>query len=426
MIPFEKSTNTLLDQTAVILLASLPILQHYRSFFQDASTVLMVLLFAYLGIRMLQTEKWHFVTMLPLLVFSVYELFNHGVGVMEFAREALLMAYCVAAASRIIDLKAFSRAVVCVASVATALIILQYICYYVFGFHLQLVMTDLLKERAQQWVLLAQTGRISVSGKWMAFYRPSAFFLEPSHFTLYCFPAVALVLLNNERSRKKWLLAAFLSLGIVLTTSGMGIAIVFGLWGVFLLRHFMGEGSTAQKLKNLVKPKALLVYGILLAIVVAAYLLVPVFRQSINRIFLASSGTGKNAIEGRMGTGIKMISGLKGWEFWFGKASWGGVHDWNMAGFFYTFYTQGLVGALLSYAFYVQSIIKLKGARFWIALILVGLSFVSLQTHAAFYMLFYVLILMDGYDEKEDKWVIHNKLSGVFSGRFRSGKKRTA
>ena len=414
--PFEKSIYDLLDVVATVLLALLPLLQHYKSFFQDASTVLMPILFVYFGIRMLLAKEWHFVAMLPMLAFSAYELFNHGVGLTEFAREALLMGYCVVAASRVINLKMFSRIVVCVACVASALIILQYICYYVFGFHLQLVATGLLKARAQQWVLLAQTGRFSVSGKWMEFYRPSAFFLEPSHFTLYCFPALALVLLNKEHFRMKWVLSGLLSIGIIFTTSGMGIALVFGIWALYLLRHFMGDGTLVQKLKNLVKPRALLVYGILLALAVAAYVFVPVFRQSINRIFLASSNTGKNAIEGRMGTGIKMISRLRGWEFWFGKASWGNVHNWNMAGFFYTFYTQGLLGALLSYAFYVRSIFKLKDARFWIAVILVGLSFVTLQTHAAFFMFFYVLILMEGYNEKEDKWVIKNKLSDYFTG----------
>lgn len=405
---------TLLDQVASILLVLLPLLQHYKSFFQEASTVLMLVLFCYFGIRLLQAKEWHFQAVLPLIALSLFEVVNHGFGLSEFAREMLLVAYYVTAASRVISLKAFSRAALCIAATASVLIILQYFCYYVLDFHLQLVATSWLKESAEQWILLAQTGRISVSGNWMSIYRPSAFFLEPSHFTLFCFPSLVLVLLNYQASTKRLALAILLSVGIFLTTSGMGIVLVMATWGLFLLHHLMGDGSLTNKLKNLIQPRALLIYGIVLAALVIAYFALPPFRAAINRIFVASSETGKNAIGGRMSTGIKAISGMSGWEIWFGKQHWGNVHKWNMAGFFYTFYTQGLFGTLISYGFYVQCLFRLKGERFWLALMVIGLSFVSLQTHAAFYMLFFVLLLLDGYDETQDKWKINNALSHKF------------
>ncbi len=427
MTPLDRSNGrTVADQIATMLLALLPLLQYYRSFFQEAATVTMLVLFVYFGIRLLQTKEWHFMTMLPLLAFSVYELFNHGVGVSELAREALLMAYYVAAASRVIDLKTFSRTVIWIAAIATALIMVQYVCYYLLGFHLQLAVPEWFKENARQWAWLVRTGRISVSGRLMSFYRPSAFFLEPSHFALYCFPSVALALLNGQPLRRKWPLAAFLSLGILLTTSGMGIVMVFGLWGLCLLRLLMGQGTFSEKIKSLVKPRALLLYGIIIAVFLVAYFAVPVFRSSINRIFIPSDSTGRNAIQGRINSGLEALSLLKGSEFFFGKQNWGGVHSWNMSGFFYSIYTQGIIGMLLSYGFYVQCLFRLKDARFWIAAMLLGLSFVTLHTHAAFYMLFYVLILMEGYDEKKDKWVIKNKWSDFFSGLFSKGKRAGA
>lgn len=409
IVPLERSENPLFsDRLASALLALLPIFQHYFSLYKDLSTVLMVLLGVYFGARMLQTKEWRFQTVIPLIALSVFEILNSGFGVVVFAREMLLILYYVLAASCVVDLKTVARMAVYVAMAATALVMIQYVCYYILGFHLQLVPTAWLKDNAEQWIKLAETGRYSVAGNLMKFYRPSAFFLEPSHFTIYCFPVLALVLLQFKASYKRLFLAAFLSAGILLTTSGMGIALVFGMWALTLFHHLMGEGTVTERLKKLVKPRALLLYGIVAVALVVAYVAVPLFRESLNRIFIGSATTGNNAIEGRVNTGLQMISQLKGWEFWIGMRDWKEVHDWNMSGFFYTFYTQGLIGMLISYGFYVQCLIRLKGPRFWIAVMLVGMSFVTAQTHAAFYMIYFVLLLLGGYDEKEDTLRVKN------------------
>ncbi len=408
----EDTANiNLLDIICTCLLALCPLLQHYKAPFMDASSVLMVLLLPYLGFRLLQKKVWYFGAVLPLLVFSVYEIVNHGTGIMEIAREALLIVFFIAAASGAIRLKLFIRIVIAIAAVASGLIVLQYLCYYIFGFHLQLVATPLLEESAAQWIPLVQTGRIAVTGEATGFYRPSAFFLEPSHFTIFCFPALALVLLapGTNRDRTRLLPAAVLSLGILLTTSGMGIAIVLGLWMLFAFRLLLGEGDLREKLANLLKPKSLIVLASILVFLVIAYFAVPLFRMSVNRIFFSTSG-GNNAIMGRMGTGIKAIKQLSGWEFWFGKSNWGNVHNWNMSGFFYTFYTQGFIGMLLSYVFYVRTLFKTKAPYFWIAAVLIGLSLVTVHTHAAFYMMFYSLILLAGYpEEKNSRFAVTNK-----------------
>lgn len=415
------------EKLCILLLALCPLLQHYKSFFQDAGTVVLIGLFVYFGIRLLCAEKWRFEAIVPMIIFSAYEMLNHPVGLKELAREMLLLGYFLAAASGVINKRLFTRTAVCIAMTASVLILIQYICYYILGFHLQLVPTWLLDSGAEQWIKLAQTGRISVSGNVMKFYRPSAFFLEPSHLTIYCFPALALVVLSPEFGRRYLPAAVLLSLGITLSTSGMGIALVVGIWGLYLLGRLMGSGSLRERLKKLINPRSLRWIGAGIAALLLVYLLIPTVRMSVNRIFVGTDG-GKSAIMGRMGTGIQAVKSLQGWEILFGKEKWGNVAKWNMSGLFYTMYTQGVLGALLSYGFYAVSLLRVKHARFWISGILIGLSLVTVHTHAAFFMMFYVLILLEGYDPERDRLVWNNcfsgkaralcsRLSGLVSGR---------
>lgn len=414
LLPFEEPSDlSVLEKICTWLLVLCPILQHYKSVYDNAATVAMICAFFCFGVKLLRLKQWRLGFVLPLILMSIYEICNHGTGISEIAREALLTAYFIAAASGAIDLKYFRKIAACIALVAGALLVVQYICYYILGFHLQLAAVSLLDSSAEQWVQLVQTGRISVTGKEMRFYRPSAFFLEPSHIALYCFPSLAAVILDEKFDRRHIAAAVLLSLGILLSTSGMGIGMVFGLWGVWLLRKLMGKGSIREQLKRVLQPKSLIWLGGAAAFVLLLYIGIEPFRMSVNRIFYNPDGS--NAITGRMGTGITAIRGMSGLEIWFGKSKWGNVHNWNMAGFFYTFYTQGCFGMLLSYGFYLNSLRITRNAWFWTALLLIGLSFVTVHTHAAFYMLYYVLLLLSGYPLEQDKLTVKNVFFPLWS-----------
>lgn len=406
-LPFSEDKNTSLTQkifTALLVLC--PILQHYKGLFHNAGTTAMSLAFFYFGFLLLQRKNWSFGAVIPLILFSVYEIFNHGVGLFEFGREALLVAYCIAAASGVFDLKYYAKVIVRIATIASVLLFLQYACFYIFGFHLQLVVTSFLNSSAEQWVLLSKTGLIGVTGKPMSFYRPSAFFLEPSHLTLFCFPALAMIIFSPNFNRKHIVSAVLISLGIVLSTSGMGIALVFGFWSLYFLIKLSGKGSFWERTKHLFKPKNLIWLSLIIVSVVLLYFVFDPFRMSINRVL--GIGVRQSAFAGRMGTGIKALGDLSGIEFFFGKQNWGDVHKWNMPGFFYTFYTQGFIGMLLSYGFYFLCLFKTKGPYFWISLALVGLSFITIHTHAAYYMLFYSLLLLDGLMPPNDHIQVRN------------------
>jgi hypothetical protein len=74
--------------------------------------------------------------------------------------------------------------------------------------------------------------------------------------------------------------------------------------------------------------------------------------------------------------------------------------EFHMTGFNATMYKFGIVGTLLSYAFYIGCLRHLKGKYFWLAVLLIGLSFFTPHTHGTFYMLFFIVFLIDGYHEK--------------------------
>ena len=410
----ENPIFNILDKICAVLLVLCPILQYYDGIVIEVSAVILVLLLPYFGIRLLLSKVWVFGAVLPLILLSLYEILNHGTSIMEVAREALLVVYFIAAASGVIDLKFFIKSAVIVALSASGLIVIQYFCYYILNFHLQLVPTSLLDPSAAQWIRLAQTGRISVSGNWMSFYRPSAFFLEPSHMTLYFMPLLIVLLFSKQFDPKKIIIVAILCLGVILSTSGMGIMLVMCIWCLYLfLRMTDGATSIKGRIKKLFAPKNLIYILVLLVILIIAYFTVEPFRMSVNRIFVNSSN-GNNAITGRTRTGFRMIKTLKGWEFLIGKHHWGGVSRYNMTGFSYPFYTQGLIGLLLSYAFYVLSVLKARTPYRLLAFVILGLSFFTLHTNAAYYMLYYVLILLFGYDKKSDKFVVGNNLSYFF------------
>ena len=355
-------------------------------------------------------------------------------------------------------MKYVARSAYLVAITAGIGIILQSICYYLFHFHLQLVVTDLLLEESNAWVKLVQTGIIGVNGKAGAFYRPSAFFLEPSHMFLYFFPNLFLLLLTSDTNWMKRISATILSIGLILSTSGMGIAVVVAAW---LLHLGFGKGKeNLLRFKHLFSKQNILRCIAFVIVFSLIALALPFLRYSIMRVFMGSQAvnaiiaeekaekaaevaeyflteqenvdpeniseeqklaleealknaeetaqaaeeakrvaeetTGSTAISGRTERAISLIlNRMSGKQYLVGVADSADV-NFNLPGSFSTMYRYGIIGFVLSCAFYIACAIFGKGAYRWMAIIIMAVSFFSAHTHGTFYMLFYVLMLMDG------------------------------
>ena len=108
-------------------------------------------------------------------------------------------------------------------------VMLQCIAYYFGGFIIGdnrfflLPFQEMLSMASSKYLGL---GSMVTSGGGL--FRPSAFFMEPSHFTEYCVMGlISLMLRDKKVVRFK---TVFVSLGMILTTSGLGICMTIVLW----------------------------------------------------------------------------------------------------------------------------------------------------------------------------------------------------
>lgn len=281
-----------------------------------------------------------------------------------------------------------------VSIIASVIVAAQILCHYVFGFHLISNIPIFLKaDIAEKYAFLMNTG-IDITGM----YRPSAFFLEPSHFAEYGF-MVLLWLLLKDNGRNKIRNAIIISFGIVLTTSGMGIAMVVGSWIVYVI-----WGMDLRRIENIVKAVALVLGSI---VIVALCLRLPFFQSAVNRV--AVTGQGYNAIEGR----------LFFWNYYFETLSssqllWGCGYaseiDKYMTGFMKLLYCSGYIGVILFYLMLFQQITPKNKFKMVIILFYSVLVFFAGMTsiiNLAFYLpIFFSKSFFEQVDVKNCVWRI--------------------
>ncbi len=387
------------DRIAAVLLALCPILQHYRAPFFNAALTVLICLTPYLFWRALpELRRFRWKSLLffaPIIVYYLYRIIDHGTSVTETGQSGLFILYMVALSLCLIDLKFFIKAGCCIALTASAGLLLQYIGFYIFGFHIKMVPTSLLLPSAEQWILCVETGLSSITGRINDFYRPAAFFLEPSHFFLYSFPHLFLLLFRKGRKRDTLLPAAILSLGMVLSTSAMGLVAMIGAWGIYLA--FWNEKEQCCRLKNILRPRNLIAIGALLLLALAAFFLIPSVNRTVTRIF--STRTGVTAISGRIRRALGLLPDMTARQWIFGVADNTRALQgkFNIPGVIDALYRHGLIGLVLSYEFYFKNLFCKRISYALVALMIIGVSFFSAHTHSTVGMLNFVFILMSGY-----------------------------
>lgn len=389
----KEKYNLLADKICAFLLALSPILQHYRGILEDLGITVLLITCVWYCLRLFTvTLKIRIPFMIVgFLIFQIYKSVIHGTSFMGLAYAIVMIFIYIVAVNDLINLTFFLRVSCSIATLASMLILIQYVCYYLLGFHLQLVPTSLLLPEAEQWILGAQTGLAGITGRIGTLYRPSAFFLEPSHMFLYVFPHIFIMLLSPEKNKKKMRKAILLSLGVVLTTSGMGLLTVVFAW---LLYFAMASGKMNKlSIKNILKRQNFLLVGIFMVVALFAITTVPTIRASFLRIVDFSN---QGAIAGRTRLSSEFVRTLNASEWITGVTNTLEGIEFNMPGFLATVYKFGLIGVCLSYTVYAYGIFKCKNAFFWISLFVVIISFYSAQTHGTFYMMYYCFIILYG------------------------------
>ena len=230
----------------------------------------------------------------------------------------------------------------------------------------------------------------------MSIYRPSAFFLEPSHLAIYCILILLIDLLSEEHYRKTIRESFMLSIAMVLSTSGIGIMAAVGSWLIYIAFYYglderIAEGYKSKRLRT----NALLSLVAFVILMVVLYVSMGVFRSAVNRIFF-SSGSG-SAIQGRIETGIWLLHMLLGAKLFIGKGNTWRIADWNVLGFFYAVFQYGWIKCALYYWFYNRSAFQFKREYFWLTIMIAILSFFTVHTFAAFYRMYFICSILGRY-----------------------------
>ena len=405
------------DSLLLFFSAITPILQHYKGIGINPSLALTSLLAIVALFRLLFHKVIINYSFLLLLVYGLYAAFIHGINFTYLLREMSQIVIYLAVISGLFDIKKLLKYCRYFAVIATILIIIQYLCFYVLGFHLQLVAIPLLNPNNEQWFGLIRTGLIGVTGRRLGFYRPSAFFLEPSHFAIFCTPVIATTLFSLEGNEKKErMIAAFISLGVLLSTSGMGIGVLVFCWGLYLGLFYDQKGNVRTiQLSKLLNIRSIALIIVFLILLIALYVEVPFFRQSVSRIFFAGENSSITAIEGRTLTGRRSLTMLQGIRKLIGFGDIYDISDWNMAAFFFVTFRFGWIGTALFYSFYIFSVFKLKRETQMLTILFLILSFFTVHMFGAYYKMYYTMIILYGYVQlRQEKISFHeNDHSGV-------------
>lgn len=206
----------------------------------------------------------------------------------------------------------------------------QYVSYYIWGTALHGFIRGIpLYDSSYE--------TLDYSKIYHAFLRPSGLFLEPAH----CARFLLIGLCCSFFKPRKKITPIIISFGVILTTSGQGLLILVGIWGLYILNILFKSKSIIQR-RNWV-----------LAIVIVVPLLLICFSQfsvvqnTVRRITSGGSLFTNGATQARFGT-IKYAFGRGFLVSLFGSG-YGSV-PYNgawMSGITYILFGSGLLGLLI-------------------------------------------------------------------------------
>lgn len=233
------------------------------------------------------------------------------------------------------------------------LLVLQIISYYGFHFRIQYIPRNLIyKEYQNSYVFREFTG----------LYRPSALFLEPSHFSQFCIFALISALFPVE-GKEHFKKALAIGIGCILTTSGMGIALTFGVFSWYMI---LNRQRLDKKILNILK------WISVLTIVLLILSRTTFFQTSLQRIF--STVEGYNAVSGRTHNWDATIGYMHGQTLLFGYGD-NQTYKFYLTGLADTIYKYGILCVILEGLCFLYLMIKKVDNYVWCCCIVFSMLF---------------------------------------------------
>lgn len=279
------------------------------------------------------------VGILPFLVLFGYFIYRSVGSLMNQFLLVIVLIHVYGAIQGSLKLHVMRKTIETVAVIGTACVILQTAVYYLLSLRFTFLIPGLILEENQEIIY-------EFLGAKDAMFRPSAFFLEPSHYAQYCCVALLSTLFPEGERKADIKKAVWILLGCLLTTSGMGIALCAGIFGWYVLFTRRKKGT---KLVSLI--------GWSIAIVAAFFVLMQFdfFANALQRVF--GEVDGYNAIWGRTLFWDQYIGSMKGSELWIGKGVIEMPEDY-MTGLMELIYCYGYVGVAFLFAVFVYLFAK--------------------------------------------------------------------
>ena len=222
------------------------------------------------------------------------------------------------------------------AIISFVLIVLQVISYYGLHYRIQYVPKTLIHKDFQESYVFKEVDGL---------YRPSALFLEPSHYSQYCcFSLISVLFPEDKKADLKK--AAVIAAGCLLTTSGMGIMLTFLICAWYAV---VNNGLKRIHLHTLLKWIPVFILGVFILS------RIPFFSAAMQRVF--SNVNGYNAIRGRTRQWGAALGPMKGKDLWLGYGN-SAEYPYYLSGLADTIYKTGLIGLFLQFACFIHLMIK--------------------------------------------------------------------
>lgn len=393
-----------------VVIALLPVIQIYKvpglSF--GVSTLFIGLLAPYSIYKLIQLKKpqksmWLFG------LFMIYILFRSIGSPKDLFLMALVTLHVFAAAKGAVNWRLFRKTIEIVSMLATACVILQTIFHYIAGANVNFVAYDLLLKNLQYY------RNVSMA----ALYRPSAFFLEPSHLAQYMMFALITALYWKDEKTNGYFTAIVISLGIVLSTSGMGIISIAGIWFWYI--------SYGDEKKNTYKRIQNVIIGICLGLMLLFLLMrFSFFSTALMRI--TGRVNGYNALAGRLFNWSSYITPMSGRNLLFGYGA-GALPEDYLTGFMSYLYCFGTIGLALMAFYLLKTFTKSKWPAGCSAIVFLLLLFVTNMTSFINLTFYFCLLSIDtkryfdlkntAVKESAQKRLNQSEISSLSKGMFR-------
>lgn len=343
-----------------VFLAILPVIMMYRVpvIGMGFATVMIACGMAYCAIVILSNLSSNSALyLIPFIMYFVYVMTKSTGSNILLCIAILVHFYAICMGA--VNVPYLRKTIEVISLIAAICVVMQFLWHSLTGNHIQMINLNWCLSEMNQYRSNILTG----IGQAEPIYRPSAFFLEPSHMTNYASVGLISCLLLG---RPNYIKAAAISLGVVCTTSGMGIVLVGGIWAIFPF-------IATKKLDGLKIKRILILLSLFLVAVSVLYQL-PFFKNALNRITGSSStysSTQYNAIWGRTLYWQTYISPMSGKELLLGYGN-SALPDVYFTGLMTIVYSYGLIGVCLLYFSLVMLLLRSKNNGCKLLLLIYG------------------------------------------------------